>query len=73
MSMPKADVIGRWVKLKDLETDEIFEYKIVGSAEADPGNAKISNESPVGKALIGKLQERLSMLRWLMEYCSMNY
>ena len=47
-------VIGRWVKLKDLETNEIFEYKIVGSAEADPGNAKISNESPVGKALIGK-------------------
>ncbi|MFB5066605.1 MAG: transcription elongation factor GreA [Candidatus Wallacebacter cryptica] len=47
-------VVGRWVKLKDLETNEIFEYKIVGSAEADPMNAKISNESPVGKALIGK-------------------
>jgi len=47
-------VVGRWVTLKDLETGEVFEYKIVGSAEADPMRAKISNESPVGKALIGK-------------------
>ena len=47
-------VVGRWVTLKDLETGEVFEYKIVGSAEADPRDSKISNESPVGKALIGK-------------------
>lgn len=46
--------IGRWVTLKDLETGEVFKYQIVGSAEADPFNSKISNESPVGKAVIGK-------------------
>ena len=34
--------------------DEIVEYIIVGTAETDPMNGKISNESPVGKALIGK-------------------
>ena len=36
------------------EFDEEVEYTIVGSAEADPMNFKISNESPVGKGLIGK-------------------
>lgn len=46
--------IGSKVKLEDLETGEMFEYTIVGSAEADPVNNKISNESPVGKALLGK-------------------
>ncbi|MFZ5633938.1 MAG: transcription elongation factor GreA [Bacillota bacterium] len=46
--------LGSTVVLKDLEYDEELEYTIVGSAEADPGNNKISNESPVGKAIIGK-------------------
>lgn len=46
--------IGSRVKVKDLEFDEEIEYTIVGSAEADPYEEKISNESPVGKALIGK-------------------
>ncbi|MCL6626953.1 MAG: transcription elongation factor GreA [Alicyclobacillus herbarius] len=46
--------IGSTVKLKDLEFDEEVEYTIVGSAEADPARNKISNESPVGKALLGK-------------------
>lgn len=45
--------IGSTVKILDIEFDEILEYTIVGSAEADPGQNKISNESPVGKALIG--------------------
>lgn len=45
--------IGCVVKLKDLEFDEELEYKIVGSSEADSLKGKISNESPVGKALIG--------------------
>ena len=39
---------------QDYEFDEEVEYTIVGSAEADPMNFKISNESPVGSALIGK-------------------
>ncbi|WP_213975723.1 transcription elongation factor GreA [Tepidanaerobacter acetatoxydans] len=46
--------VGSKVKLKDLDTGDIFEYMIVGSAEADPIENKISNESPVGNALIGE-------------------
>ena len=46
--------VGSKVKVKDYEFDEEVEYSIVGSAEADPMNFKISNESPVGSALIGK-------------------
>ncbi|MCL6445052.1 MAG: transcription elongation factor GreA [Alicyclobacillus sp.] len=46
--------IGSTVVLKDLEFDEEVEYTIVGSAEADPASNKISNESPVGRALLGK-------------------
>ena len=45
--------IGCKVKIKDLELDEELEYKIVGSSEANSLKGKISNESPVGKALIG--------------------
>lgn len=48
--------IGTTVKLLDVEFDEIIEYTIVGSAEADPSKNKISNESPVGRSLIGKTQ-----------------
>lgn len=46
--------VGSTVKLRDLENSEDFEYTIVGSAEADPSKSKISNESPVGKAILGK-------------------
>lgn len=46
--------IGSIVKVKDYEFDEDVDYKIVGSAEADPMENKISNESPVGRALMGK-------------------
>ena len=46
--------IGSIVKVNDVEFDEEVEYTIVGSAEADPYDGKISNESPVGKALLGK-------------------
>ncbi|GAA0232338.1 transcription elongation factor GreA [Metaclostridioides mangenotii] len=46
--------IGSIIKLKDLEFDEDIEYAIVGSAEADPYDGKISNESPVGQALLGR-------------------
>lgn len=51
--------VGSVVKIefKDALTDEIEEdeYTIVGSAEADPSESKISNESPIGKALLGKV------------------
>ena len=40
--------------LKNVETDEKEEYIIVGSTEADPLEGKISNESPIGAALLGR-------------------
>lgn len=46
--------IGCSVRILDCEFDEEFEYKIVGSTEANSLKGKISNESPVGKALIGR-------------------
>ena len=45
--------VGCKVKILDCEFDEELEYKIVGSTEANSLQGKISNESPVGKALIG--------------------
>lgn len=45
--------IGTKVKLYDEEFDEDVEYKIIGSNESDPKNGLISNESPVGAALLG--------------------
>lgn len=45
--------IGSSVKVREIETMEEDEYTIVGSAEADPLEGKISNESPVGSKLIG--------------------
>lgn len=46
--------VGSTVKVKDLEFGDIMDYTIVGSAESDPLQNKISNESPVGIALLGK-------------------
>ncbi len=46
--------VGSKVKLKDMETNKTVEYRIVGSAEANPSESKLSNESPVGKAILGK-------------------
>jgi transcription elongation factor GreA len=40
--------------VKDQKTDKSTKFKIVGSAEADPSESKLSNESPVGRALIGR-------------------
>ena len=45
--------VGCSIKVHDVEFDEDLEYKIVGSTEANSLENKISNESPVGKALIG--------------------
>ena len=46
--------IGCQVKILDIEMNQELDYKIVGSTEANSLEGKISNESPVGKALIGK-------------------
>ena len=52
----KTDVvsIGSTVKVKDLEFGDELEFTIVGSAEADPVQMKISNEAPIGSGLLGK-------------------
>ncbi len=52
----KNDVvsIGSFVKLRDEETKDEFEFKIVGSTEATSLGGAMSNESPVGKAILGK-------------------
>ena len=46
--------VGCKIRIKDMELKEEMEYKIVGSSEANSLEGKISNESPVGSALIGK-------------------
>ena len=45
--------VGSKVKVEDMEYSEVIDYKIVGPSEADPREGKISDESPVGAALIG--------------------
>ena len=45
--------IGSKVKLRDIDAKQTVEYRIVGSAEANPAELKLSNESPVGRAIIG--------------------
>jgi transcription elongation factor GreA len=46
--------VGSTVHVKDQKTDKSVKYTIVGAPEANPAEAKLSNESPVGKALLGK-------------------
>jgi transcription elongation factor GreA len=46
--------VGSHVKLRDMDAKQTVEYHIVGSAEANPTEHKLSNESPVGRAIIGK-------------------
>ena len=46
--------IGSTVRLKDIEGKSTVEYHIVGSAEANPEERKLSNESPVGRAIMGR-------------------
>lgn len=46
--------VGSIVKVKDMDDEEVEEYKIVGSAESDILSNRLSNESPVGRGLLGK-------------------
>jgi transcription elongation factor GreA len=46
--------LGASVRVKDLRSGESFDFSIVGSAESDPPNKRLSNESPLGRALLGK-------------------
>lgn len=54
--------IGSTVTYRDDETNEELTYKIVGSAEANPFDSKISNESPIAQALMGKRQGETAMV-----------
>ena len=45
--------VGTKVTLQDMQAGDVVQYFIVGSAEADPSTLKLSNESPVGRAIIG--------------------
>lgn len=63
--------VGCKVKVHDFEYDEDIEFKIVGSTEANSLQGKISNESPVGRALIGaKVDDvvKVEMPAGIMEY-----
>lgn len=51
--------LGATVLIKDIEFDEELEYKIVGSTEADPDEGKLSDESPLGKALLGMSEGKI--------------
>ncbi|HEX8051611.1 MAG TPA: transcription elongation factor GreA [Thermoleophilaceae bacterium] len=51
--------VGTTVHVKDQKTDKSVKYKIVGSSEANPSDNKLSNQSPVGKALLGKKRGEL--------------
>jgi transcription elongation factor GreA len=53
---PSSDMVtvGVTVHVKDQKTGKSQKFKIVGSAEANPADAKLSNESPVGRALLGR-------------------
>lgn len=53
-SAGKTVTVGSKVKVFDTEFEEEMDFRVVGSAEADPANGLISDESPVGKALIGR-------------------
>jgi transcription elongation factor GreA len=46
--------VGATVHVKDQKTDKSTKFKIVGSAEANPAESRLSNESPVGRALLGR-------------------
>lgn len=51
--------LGSKVKVLDMEFNEEMDYTIVGSTEADPSQNKISDESPVGKALLGQKKNKI--------------
>lgn len=51
--------IGSIVTVEDMEFGDTMEYAIVGTAESDPLQNKISNESPVGKAILGKKKDTI--------------
>jgi len=63
-AMPKDEVlIGAKVKLKDLNTDEEFEYTLVAAEEADYESGKISVQSPIGSGLLNHRLEEIVTIK----------
>jgi transcription elongation factor GreA len=54
--------VGERVRLRDLETGERVDYELVGSLESDPGAGRISAESPVGQALLGRRKGEVAVV-----------
>ena len=54
--------LGERVRLRDLDTGSKVEYELVGSYEADPGAGRISAESPVGRALMGRRRGEVALV-----------
>src|SRR5262245_20585942 len=55
--------LGERVRLRDLDTGSRVEYELVGTYEADPGAGRISAESPVGRALIGRRRGDVALVQ----------
>jgi transcription elongation factor GreA len=53
-SAPSKVTLGCKVELRDVQDGDVHRYQVVGSAEADPTHDRISNESPVGQAIMGR-------------------
>ncbi len=64
--------VGSKVKLLDVEFDDEMEYTIVGSLESNPNAGLISNESPIGKAIIGKAKGDVVMVETPAGKCEMK-
>lgn len=63
--------VGSKVKIKDLDTEKIICYEIVSFGEADPLNNKISTDSPIGKAILGKKvgdKVEITLLKKVLHY-----
>jgi transcription elongation factor GreA len=54
--------VGERVRLRDLETGERVDYELVGSLESDPSAGRISAESPVGRALLGRRKGEVAVV-----------
>ena len=70
-SQMRSDIVsmGSAVKLLDLDAEEELDYVIVGSNEADPLNGKISDQSPIGTAIIGsKIGDEVTVVAPTFEY-----
>lgn len=70
-SQMRSDIVsmGSAVKLLDLDAEEELNYVIVGSNEADPLNGKISDQSPIGTAIIGsKIGDEVTVVAPTFEY-----